>query len=306
MYVCLKNIFASSGLDDILLQEYAELELGQQDIYRLVAALEAAGGRVHRQLILRLLAISADSVSDLLKGLEGIVDEHSLNPAEGLYIWATRHEVIGETIARYKYSQQDQLRELLEKTIDALNPGVRIELKSLREICNSQFGIASIGDDHVQLALYGKIVDAIPGERGPRHTLIRKLLEMRKVDEAAQAIRLAEETVGSDRPIARYKVRLAILRAETTPGILREDRVAILNHAEGLALETVKKYPDDRFAYLAYTELGTAVAETSGNTHMLDDAISMMSEAADRILDPEMSQDLARLERRRQQLALTE
>jgi hypothetical protein len=121
MYVCLKNIFANEQLDDILLQEFAELEAGQQDVYRFVAALEAMGGRVHRQLVLRLLDISADSVSALLSGLEGIVDEYTISEPDGLYGWATRHELIAEMIARYKYSGQEELRELLHRVVAELN-----------------------------------------------------------------------------------------------------------------------------------------------------------------------------------------
>ena len=46
-----------------------------------------------------------------------------------------------ETIARYKYSEQEQIRDLIEKTVDVLNPSVYIELLALREICNAEFGI---------------------------------------------------------------------------------------------------------------------------------------------------------------------
>lgn len=41
MYVCLKNVFATEGLDAILLQEFASLEADAQDVYRSVAAIEA-------------------------------------------------------------------------------------------------------------------------------------------------------------------------------------------------------------------------------------------------------------------------
>jgi SIR2-like domain len=303
MYVCLKNIFASTGLDDILLQEYADLNDGQQDVYRFVAALEAAGGRVHRQLVLRLLGISGDAIMGLLRGLEGIVDEYEISADRGLYGWATRHELIAATIARYKYADQDQLRDLLEETVDALNPSVHIELRALREMCNAEFGIASLSDADAQLAIYERIIAVVPGERGPRHRLIRKLLEIRRPEAAAQAIRHAEEEIGSDRPIARYKVRLAILRAEATPGILAEDRVAILRNAQSIALDTIQRFAGDKFAYVAYAELGVAVAETAGDFTMLDEAISEMANASDRILDPAMATDLERYERRRRQIA---
>src|SRR6185312_2914825 len=62
MFVCLKNIFANESLDIILLQEYEELDPPVQDLYRYVAALEAVGTRVHRQLMIRMLGIQADQV----------------------------------------------------------------------------------------------------------------------------------------------------------------------------------------------------------------------------------------------------
>ena len=57
VFVCLKNIFASEKFDDIVLREYATLAPGYQEIYKIVAALESSGVRVHRQLIIRLLGI---------------------------------------------------------------------------------------------------------------------------------------------------------------------------------------------------------------------------------------------------------
>jgi hypothetical protein len=57
MFVCLKNIFANDNLDTILLEEYNDLDADLQDYYRYVAALEAVGARVHRQLIVRMLNV---------------------------------------------------------------------------------------------------------------------------------------------------------------------------------------------------------------------------------------------------------
>lgn len=50
MYVCLKNIFGFEQLDDILLSEFKDLADDSQDIYRYVCAIQAMGGKVHRQL----------------------------------------------------------------------------------------------------------------------------------------------------------------------------------------------------------------------------------------------------------------
>jgi hypothetical protein len=305
MYVCLKNIFASEGLDDILLREMADLEVGQQDVYRYVAALEAAGGRVHRQLLLRMLPIRADEIHDLLSGLEGVVDEYTVSEIDGIYRWATRHELIGQTIARYSYSDQDELFDLLKKAIDNLNPAVYLELRSLREMCNSEWGIAALSDEDAQLALYQRMVEVAPGERVPRHRIIRKLLDLRDIEGASQAIRMAEEAVRLDPPLNRYKVRLAMVRADVTPGILPANRLAILRNAEPVARSGIKRFPDDRLAFSVYADLGVAVAERSGDLRILDEALREMAAAYERILDPAMETDLERYERQRRRLAAT-
>jgi hypothetical protein len=107
MYVCLKSIFATDALDAILLREYAALEPALQDTYRHVSALEAAGTRIHRQLIIRLLGIQADKIGGLLALLDGLGEEYDIQPEDGLYGWQTRHPVIATTIARYKFADQE-------------------------------------------------------------------------------------------------------------------------------------------------------------------------------------------------------
>jgi hypothetical protein len=69
MFVCLKNIFATEKFDDIILREYSGLANTDQEIYRFVAAMEHAGIRVHRQLVIRLLGIKSSGVSAALSSL---------------------------------------------------------------------------------------------------------------------------------------------------------------------------------------------------------------------------------------------
>src|SRR5262249_34403047 len=128
MYVCLKHIFANEGLDTILLREYADLGLGQQETYRFVAAMQAGCGRVHRQMVLRVLDIRADEINALLYGLEGVVDEFDVAPELGLYAWETRHDVIAAAITRYKYADEEELYSLWRSVIRELNLTVHLEL----------------------------------------------------------------------------------------------------------------------------------------------------------------------------------
>jgi hypothetical protein len=301
MYVCLKNIFATEGLDTILLREYAELDVSLQDMYRHVAALEATGTRVHRQLILRLVDIPAQAVSGLLALSEGLITEYDIRPSDGLYGWETRHEVIAQVIARYKFADQEELYDLLNRVIDGLNPTLWLEMKTLRDICSYDYGIQRLTDDERQIELYRRLIQLAPGERVPRQRLIRTLLRRREIEAAAQALREAEENVDLDPLISRYKVRLALLRAQATQGILEEDRHAMLLDAQRLALDGIDSFPNSKFSYQIYGDVGVAMARRYGDTQMLDDAIAQMEEAALILLDPELDNGLRTLRRIRRE-----
>ncbi len=123
MFVALKYLFSTDALDTILLREYAALNPDLQDMYRLVAGLEAAGARVHRQLALRLLGIRADLLAGHLRRyLSGLVDEFDINPEHGLYGLRTRHQVIAEVVSRYKLADEEKLTDLLSGVVAAINP----------------------------------------------------------------------------------------------------------------------------------------------------------------------------------------
>lgn len=100
-FVCLKNIFASEQFDDIVLREFAELDENLQEIYRFVSAMESAGVNVHRQLVVRLLGISAEAVSASLVNLVDIIHEYSISEREGIYGWKGRHPVITDIVTKY-------------------------------------------------------------------------------------------------------------------------------------------------------------------------------------------------------------
>jgi hypothetical protein len=298
-----KNIFATDALDTILLREFAALGGELQDIYRHVAALEAAGTKVHRQLILRVLGIPAHQIASLLTLLEGLVDEYDIKPAEGLYGWCTRHEVIAQAIARYKFGDDGELYSLFKRVISGLNPTLWVELRTIRDICGTDFGIGRLLDHARQVELFSDLISLAPGERIPRHRLIAKLLFLGQLEAASQAIRAAEDTVGVDAPISRYKVRLAVRRAETTIGILEEDRRGMLREAQRLALDSIGKHAQDKFAYTTYADVGLAIAERTGKTDALDDALERMRKAVDRILDPELADHLRSYERTRRRFS---
>ena len=297
MFVCLKNIFAFESLDTILLKEYAQLDPPLQDIYRHVAAIEASGAMVHRQLMLRLLNVSPSSLAEHLRRLQGLVDEYDIKPEEGIYGWRTRHEVIGQILTRYKFSDEAEVYDLFRRMIEHLNPTLWIERKLVRDLCSREFGIGRLSDQLRQCELYRALIDLVPLERIPRHRLVHTLIRMGSLDLAEDAIVEAERDVKLDPPLHRYRVQIKMRRATDTPGLAKEDRAAMLRVAESSAANGVERYPGDKLAYAVYADVGVAIAELTRDVSTLDAAIATMRLASDRILDPHFDDMMRRYER---------
>jgi GTPase SAR1 family protein len=288
MFVCLSNIFARESLDTILLTEYEELDETYQDYYRYVAALEAVGMRVHRQLLMRMLGIGAQVVSDALVGLAGIIDEYDIKPKFGIYGWSTRHIVIARKITDYKFSNYEDLANLFDTIIDNINPAVQIELQSVRDLCDAEFGIGRLADTKTRQRLYRRLIEVAPGERIPWHRLVREFLDYESLEDADQGLRNAIEAVGSDGPLDRYKVRLLIARANRTVGIGEDDRLALVRRAYETAEGNIRHHPSDKFSYRALCDVAVELVHRGESPYILDDPIAKLREAADQILDPEM------------------
>lgn len=292
MFVCLKNIFANESLDIILLQEFDELAEPLQEYYRFVAALEAVGMRVHRQLVIRMLNVLPTRVATILDGLSGIVDEYDIEADSGIYGWSTRHLVIARKITDYKFSSLDELTKLFELLIENLNPAVPIELHSIRAICDVEFGIGRIGDAKTKIRLYKRLIEVAPAERIPWHRLIRELLNEGELDTTEYVIRNAQEAAGLDAPISRYKVRLLVTRAQRTPGISDGDRLALLRKAYELAMQNIGNYRWDKYSYRELCEVAVELVKRGESSYLLDEAIIKLRQAADSILDPDIARQV--------------
>lgn len=297
-FVCLKNIFASEKFDDIILREYAELDEPYQEIYRRVATMESAGVRVHRQLIIRLLGIPAADVASVLGHLKDIVHEYAIDEREGIYGWRGRHAVIVSIIAHYKYADPEKFAELLAQVIDHISPTYEIEIRTVRELCNVESGLTRIPDKEVQNRLLRKMMSSVPGERVPRHRLIRNLIDMGEFEKAETEIRIFDKDFGRDGPVARYKVALLTARARNTPGLLEEDRRVILEQAVALAENSIKRFPNNKSLLAAYCEVGIEIYRRSGDYSTHDRAIALLKEAEERMGDPEIVRLVARYEAR--------
>ena len=296
-FVCLKNIFSSEKFDDIILREYASLAPVHQDIYKLVAAMESSGIRVHRQLVIRLLGIKAAEVNAALTYLTEIIQEYSINEREGIYGWRGRHTVIVSILTKYKFPDVSMIIDLFEKVIDSISPTFDIEIRTIRELCNIESGLPRISDKNIQNRLLRKMMSIAPGERVPRHRLIRNLIEMGDYEKADAEIRIFEKDFGRDAPVTRYRISVLVERAMRTPGILDEDRIAILLQARDFAVSAVVRFPDNKAILAAYGDVGVRILRKTADYSVFDAAIKELKSAEVRVGDPDISRLISKLER---------
>lgn len=297
MFVCMRNIFASESFDNIILREFAELQEQFQDVYRLVAALENAGVKVHRQLIIRLLGIPMASTMALLENMTDIVSEYTISDKRHIYGWRGRHPVISGIIAKYKFGETEKVVALYDQVIDTAMPSYDIEVRSLIELCNVHTGIPKLPDKKVQNRLLRKIVSLLPGQRVPRHRLIRNLTDMGHYDQAQTEIRIFENDFKIDAPVTRLKIELMIARATDSDGILTEDRLAILNQAREVAVAGTARHQNSSGVFSAYCNVGVNILRYGGGRAVFDDAMTKLYRAAERLADPEMNSLIRHFER---------
>lgn len=298
MFVCLKNIFASEKFDDIILREFATLEKANAEVYRYVAAMESAGIHVHRQLVLRILGVSADGIYAVLGGLAGIVTEYEINGREGIYGWKVRHDVIAAIIAKYKFHDIAQQIDLFTKVIDNISPTYDIEVRTIRELCNTETGLPCIPDKSIQNNLLRRMMSIAPGERVPRHRLIRNLISMGEFEKADTESRIFVKDFKREAPVDRYKIQLLIARATETKGLLREDRIVILEQARELAAAAAERYEGNKYVLGAYCEVGVHAFKLSGSHKIFDEAMDVLRKAENRLGDPDIMKMVIRYERR--------
>jgi hypothetical protein len=298
MFVCLKNIFASEKFDDIILREFAGLEEVSANIYRYVAAMSCAGIHVHRQLVLRILGVSSEAIYSVLGGLAGIVTEYDVNPREGIYGWKVRHDVIAAIIAKYKFHDMAQQIDLFSKVIDNISPTYDIEMRTIRELCNTETGLPCIPDKSVQNNLLRRLMSIAPGERIPRHRLIRNLISIGEFEKADTEIRIYEKDFKREAAVERYKIQLLIARATETKGLLEEDRMVILEQARVLAAAASDRYDGNKYVLGAYCEVGVHAFKLSGSHKVFDEAMKVLRKAESRLGDPDIIKMVIRFERR--------
>ncbi|MEG8043886.1 hypothetical protein QP164_14665 [Sphingomonas sp. LR59] len=303
-FVCIRNIFATEKFDDIILREYAQLSVADQEIYRLVAAMEHAGIRVHRQLVIRLTNVAADMVEVALKNLVDVISEYDVSTRFGVFGWKVRHGVIASIIAKYKYADPAAMLELFERVIENISPTYEIERSTIREICNIDTGLPSIPDKDVQNKLLRQLISIAPGESVPRHRLIRNLIALEKFDLADTEIRVFKNDIGSDGPVTRYQVSLLLARAIYTPGIMPEDRLVILRKAESQAALAVEKFSNNARVHAIYCDVGLEILKRTADDAVFESALRGMRAAEGRTGDEDITRMIRTYERRRYETQL--
>lgn len=219
---------------------------------------------------MRLLGIPAAETMAALVSLTDIVTEYSITEREGIYGWKCRHNVIADIVTRYKYQDATEMAALFERVIDCVSPSYEIEIRTIRELCNVETGLPRIPDKTVQNKLLRKMMSVAPGERVPRHRLIRNLIEMGEFEKAETELRIFDKDFGRDGPVSRYQINLLTSRATRSPGLLLEDRVAILNKARELAVACITRFPNHKNVLSAYCEVGIELCRLTADYSIFD------------------------------------
>lgn len=294
MFVCLKAIFSVDSLDEIILREYKEIPEPAQGVYRYTAAIEAAGGLPHRQMILRLTSLDPTLISSSLHLLEGLVEEATEDSSQGIYLWRTRHPVIATLLSRYKFSDPAEMVQLLFAVISGSNPSYHEETRTLREICNSDRGIRAVPDPSERIRLYRTMAEVMPRDNVVRHRLVSELIRLNNLPEAEGELERAIKDVGLDPALQRYKARLLIARSRQS-ALLLEDKKAMLRGALAEAEVALAKYPDNKYCYFMAADVAEAWRQLTGEVNLVYWARQKLEKAQEVLLDPQIGERLREL-----------
>ncbi|HAO23886.1 MAG TPA: hypothetical protein DCQ49_02015 [Methylophaga sp.] len=259
--------------------------------------MESAGVNVHRQLVIRLLGISSQAVSASLVNLVDIIHEYTISEREGIYGWRGRHPVITDIIAKYKMSDEAEYFKLFELVIDNIIPTYDVEIRTIKQLCSFDVGISRFPDKHMRNKLLRKMISKAPGERVPRHRLIRYLIDVNELEKAETEIRLFENDFKTDGPLERFKIVLLLARAEKASGILSEDRIAILEMAREKAVKAIDRYKNNKNILKTYCDVGLEIYKKTNDSSVFDDSMQQLRDAEKRIGDPEITNSLIQFER---------
>jgi len=286
MFVALKYLFATSGLDQIVLAEFAGLEDDVQEIYKVAALLEATYASAPRQVVLEVLDLAWSDIATILNRTKGVLHQKEVNRRDGLYVWRTRHPVIAQVISRFKYSDDAELYFILRKVIDALNSSMLLDRQIVPNLCDSEWGIGRIRDLDRQVRLLEMLCEKSMN-RVPWHRLIGLWLGA-DLTMAESTIRRALAAVGYDSPIARYEVRLKLAKAQELKALGTNDYITLILEAEDAAKQAIEKWPESKYCYRSLADVGEALHAATGSSRILEESIEAINVAYDQILDDQL------------------
>lgn len=286
MFVALKYLFANVSLDTIVLEEFAQLDDDVQEIYKVASLLEATYAHASRQMILDVMDLNWSDIGLVLDRVKGVLEQRCVSQRDGIYVWRTRHPVIAQVIARYKYHDQGELYFILRKIVDSLNSAMLLDRYIIPNLCDTEWGIGRLTDSIRQVELL-ELLCQRSTNRVPWHRLIAIWLD-RDLPTAEATLRRAIKAVGLDSPIARYQVRIALAKADELKRIGTDDYVALILEAENLAREALDRWSDNKYSYLSLLEVGEALQRATGSTRILEDARDEIAGAYDVILDDQL------------------
>jgi hypothetical protein len=147
-----------------------------------------------------------------------------------------------------------------------------------------------------------------PGERVPRHRLIRNLISLGEFEKAETEIRIYQKDFRREAPIDRYKILLLIARATETKGLQLGDRSVILEQARELAAASAERYDGNKHVLGAYCEVGVHAFKLTGSHTIFDEAMNVLRKAESRLGDPDITRMVIKYERRlsAQEISVTE
>lgn len=297
-FVCMKNIFANDNFDIIVLREFSAISQDFQTIYKYICALESLGVVVHRQLVIRLLNVPVQDLSMILDHLDGLVEEYTIDQRNSIYGWRGRHPVISNIIMDYKFTDPDDVLSLLRRVVVSLSPSYDVEISTIRQLCSSDTGIRRVTNIDDQNELLRMMISTAPSERVPRHRLIANLIRQGAFSDAETEIRVFENDLKVDGPVRRYKIRLVLERAISTPGLMLEDKAKLLNDAHDAAMAMLLRYPNQPHSLRLFGDVCLETYKATGDYSYIDSVRDAMRRAEAETSDPEVTQSLIAFEHR--------
>jgi hypothetical protein len=186
--------------------------------------------------------------------------------------------------------------------IDNIIPTYDVEIRTIKQLCSFDDGISRFPDKHLRNKLLRKMISKAPGERVPRHRLIRYLIDVNELEKAETEIRLFENDFKTDGPLERFKIVLLLVRASSAKGILGEDRMAILEMARDKAIRAVDRYKNNKNILKTYCDVGLEIFKRAADPTVFEDASLKLREAEARLGDPDITNSLIMFERQYSQI----